>query len=128
MNKSIFLFFLLVIFTMELSSKNKKQNNVIPGDSLLVDIFPLSIGNQWIYNYSYYTNDQTIGMLTENGTIKIDIINKISKTDSIIWKAKFTNDILYKYQDGYTYRDTSIDTLNIIEDLNGFHNIICGNH
>jgi hypothetical protein len=66
-------------------------------------------------------------MLTENGTVKIDIINKISMIDSIIWKAKFTNDILYKYEDGYTFRDTSVDTVNIIEDLNGSHRLYCEN-
>jgi hypothetical protein len=122
MNKIIILLSVLVIFTLKVNAKNNFKSISNPSDSLS-DIFPLSIGNQWTYSYSYNSNAFIQGYLSIDGTISMEIIDKVSMTDSTIWKVQITNNLLYHYENGNTPKDTSIDTINIIEYNTGLHKL-----
>ena len=122
MKKIIILLSVLVIFALKLNAKNNFKSISNTSDSLS-EIFPLSIGNQWIYSYSSNSNVFIQGYLSINGTISMEIIDKISMTDSTIWKVQITNNLLYNYENGNTPKDTSIDTINIIEYNSGLHKL-----
>jgi hypothetical protein len=95
-------------------------------DSALSEVFPLSVGNQWVYHYSYYYGDYP-GPIThydDTGTVKLQVIGVIPGADSIRWSVQ---------QDGVHWTNTNfagwygpstrIDTFEIIEINKGNHEL-----
>jgi hypothetical protein len=96
--------------------------NKVRTDSL-ADVFPLSIGNQWVYNYDYEFRD--IGVVTESsdtGTVTLRIISHIVAADSTRWLVQETGSHWTRYNGGpWSGPYAQTDTFEIIEFSSGNH-------
>lgn len=54
----------------------------------LVDCFPLSTGNQWVYHYDRWIVPAEFAVLRDTGTIAYSIIGKVDFPDSVLWNFK----------------------------------------
>ena len=54
----------------------------------LYDVFPLSIGNQWSYqyHYDYYFYKPGAIWIVDSGTVDLQVIDKIPANDTLIWQ------------------------------------------
>jgi hypothetical protein len=114
----------LLIFVLCIVSIVNAQS--IPNQSInvsFVDVFPLAVGNQWTYNYSYHSYDEIAWSRTVSGTVIMQIIGKSVMTDSTIWNVQRTNDLNIN-QNGNLYHDTSVSTLDVIEKHIGHHRLL----
>ena len=73
---------ILFLTTMQFAQTN--NSTLLSGDSL-VDIFPLAIGNQWIYSFSTTTYQESFPHNTYSGTDTIQIIGIKIIADTIKW-------------------------------------------
>ncbi len=99
---------------------------IMSANDSLIDVFPLAVGNQLMYNYQWlYFNDYPRPS-TDTGTVTLQVISKNIKTDTIIWS-------LQEYYSLYHEEDTStkfvgpiqsIDTIYVIELIQGHHQLI----
>ncbi len=98
------------------------DTNNIRTDSL-ADVFPLSIGNQWVYNYDYEFRD--VGVITEfsdTGTVSLRIIHNIVASDSTRWLVQEIGSHWTRYNGGpWSGPHVQIDTFEIIEFSSGDH-------
>jgi hypothetical protein len=115
---------ILLTFCVTISfAQNSNANKTITETDSLVDLFPLSIGNEWTYNYSLDSYDEIAWSYKSSGTVILQIIGKTIMTDSIIWNVQRTNDLNIN-QNGNLYQDTSISTFNLIEINSAYHRVL----
>ncbi len=59
----------------------------------LVDIFPLALGNVWVYNYDYEYRDvgAIINEYSDTGTVTLQVIHKTDAVDSVLWSVRETS-------------------------------------
>ena len=119
---SILLMFIVVPVAAQTPNENLHGFSITENDSL-VDVFPLSTGNEWTYNYSLSSYDEIAWSYTVSGTVILQIIGKSIKTDSTIWIVQKTNDLNCN-RNGALYHDTSISTFNLIEINSGCHRVL----
>lgn len=94
----------------------------------LKDLFPLAVGNQWVYQYGRSIDKgpgQVIQYQVDSGTVSFRIISSISHDDSISWVFVGVATIWTKYDQG-NYFGPSVweDTTTLVEFLSGNHNLI----
>ncbi len=80
----------------------------------LVDCFPLSVGNQWLYKYNHWKwDDLKPGSFTttDTGTALYKIISKVDYSDSVIWGFEVDRTLhrLAVFEQGPP--DTTIDSI-----------------
>ena len=94
MNRKDQLLLLLVTFLTVVTSKSQAQ----VGSDSLVDIFPLAIGNQWTYNYTYLDFDEYPDVYyADTGVVSYFVIGAILTQDSTRWVVRETRDLKYTY-------------------------------
>jgi hypothetical protein len=93
-----------------------------------VDVFPLSVGNQWTYRY--YTQVQQnfyqLVVTTDSGRATYSVIDAVQTSDSTRWFLREHRDLTHRYEIGewdttYSIRDSSI--FELIENLTGHHQL-----
>ncbi len=93
----------------------------------LVDVFPLSVGNHWVYEYNAKTDYEYCISNRYSGNSYIDIISRNSLGDSIKWNFREIQNLVNHYHSCvsiptdtiYSILDTTFYT--IIENLEGKH-------
>ena len=118
-------FIFLLLFLPTAYAQGRKEAKGV-SDSSISDIFPLSVGNQWTYNYYYYYGNSP-GPITDykdTGSVTIQIIAKRVTIDSTVWVFQ---------QNGSMWSNTNfmgwmgpiekIDTFEIIETNAGNHQL-----
>jgi hypothetical protein len=120
----IILLFGISISIAQISNRNSNSTNIVASDSL-VDILPLAVGNQWIYNYKWtYSSGGPWGSYKDTGTVIMQIINKDSKIDSTIWSVQEIFNIwIQNDSSAFNGPTRSIDTIRIVELGKGQHRI-----
>ena len=91
----------------------------------LVDVFPLSIGNQWTYGYYYHFEDPGGAMWhwCDTGTVHLQITEKTVTLDSTRWLVQETKRLWWHYNDIWSGPHEQTDTFEIIEFNYGHHRI-----
>jgi hypothetical protein len=80
-----------------------------------VDVFPLCIGRQWTYHYSYFYYDGFMMFgSTDTGTVSLLVIKKTNSVDSLRWFVKETSHF------GSTI---TVDTFIVVEKKTGNHSL-----
>ncbi|MGA7160243.1 MAG: T9SS type A sorting domain-containing protein [Bacteroidota bacterium] len=98
----------------------------------LVDVFPLSIGNQWTYNYRYLLHDELPDVYyADTGLVSYLITAAIVTQDSTRWIFREMRNLIYTYfspgdeaaaaDTSYAVRDTNV--FELIELQQGRHQI-----
>ncbi|MDP3150162.1 MAG: hypothetical protein Q8N83_13655 [Ignavibacteria bacterium] len=127
MIKRLFFFLLFFISINSQTQFNINLRNVEVESDSVVDVFPLAIGNEWTYNAyweAYYDPSRSpLFRSGDSGIVKIRIIDKTDLTDSIIWKVQSTKDLYQFYDYRKTLSPTKIDTLELVESLEGKHRL-----
>ena len=122
-------FLLLGVTYMIAQTSNERLHSLATtGSDSLVDVFPLSIGNQWTYHYFWDYEDyngyspQFRGC--DSGTVTVRIIDKTSTLDSTLWKVQETKSLysIYNYNTSSS-PSISVDTFNLIELHSGRHRL-----
>ena len=121
-------FILLFLFSTGIAQAfyNNCDNTFISGNDSLNDVFPLAVGNLWIYSYHWsYFSGGSWGSYNDTGSVTLQVINKDTRTDTIIWSLQETFN-LYRQSDTNSIVSPiqSIDTLNIVELIQGHHQLI----
>ncbi len=127
MRKSIIFLLIFVSSGTAQISHNSFNNDARKENDSLVDVFPLTLGNQWEYGYYwYYSTGGPIGTgtHTDTGTVVIQIIDKIVAIDSTKWILKETYNLWVQYDtNGFNGPSPSIDTVELIELHQGRHRL-----
>jgi len=94
---------------VEAQRSNMNFNGITSiGSDSLVDVFPLAVGNQWIYSFSTTFYQESFPDYISKGTDTIQIIDKIIVTDTIKWLMHST---------------ISMDTIELVEIQKGQHQL-----
>ena len=61
-----------------------------PGADSVVDIFPLAIGNQWVYSHYYNYGDigGVIDSYIDTGSVTLEVIGRIATTNVVRWTIR----------------------------------------
>jgi hypothetical protein len=115
---------IILIFFFIAIAQSSYANKAITATDSLVDVFPLSIGNQWTYGYYWEYNDafQSHPMYhwCDTGTVIIRIIGKVSTPDSTCWSIREESKLCSQYNNmPFSDPQIVIDTFEIIEMHNG---------
>jgi hypothetical protein len=85
----------------------------------LVEVFPLSIGNEWTYSYnwSYQSGNLSgVGDYNDTGFVTIKIIDKVVTKDSTKWIVQENFNLWVQYYPGlFTGPTSTIDTIELVE-------------
>jgi hypothetical protein len=114
--------FVLIILVSPFANGQANQNKSTT-DSL-VDVFPLFIGNQWIYNYDYEYRDigGVYDLYSDTGTVNIRIIDKIANIDSTRWFVEEIGSHWTQFGSlGFSGPIVRSDTFEIVEFNNASH-------
>jgi hypothetical protein len=120
---------IILLFVPSIGMTQLLSKNLVKTDSMLVDIFPLSIGNQWVYGYYWYfygygVGGSPFGSYTDTGTVTMQIINKRTTTDSTIWLVQEIFNIwIQNNSEAFIGPKQSIDTIEIVELNAGRHQL-----
>jgi hypothetical protein len=78
----------------------------------LVDVFPLSIGNQWTYGYYSHFEDPGGAMWhwCDTGTVHLQITEKTVTLDSTLWLVQETKRLWWHYNDIWSGPHEQTDT------------------
>ena len=109
-------------------STNGNEINLKTTDSSYVDVFPLAIGNQWIYKYDYeYRNDGgVISTFSDTGTVSLEVFDKVATIDSTRWILQATENRWTNTNNiGWQEIPAQIDTIEITEINHGHHQLYC---
>lgn len=92
----------------------------------LVDVFPLAVGNQWVYRYHlFYIDWFTQNGVTDTGTVRLLVTGRISAGDSVRWQLHEARDLVRRIWPGgpvyFPFRDST--DFEIIELQNGRHKL-----
>ncbi len=92
------------------------------------DVFPLHIGNQWIYSYSSHSEDNENGLYGEwTGTVTLDIVASLAGDDSTRWTFLQQASLQYcLWVQGHLdtcYPAPYINYFELIEELHGQHRL-----
>ena len=117
---TIFLMLLIFPCSAQISSVDKSVATTP------VDVFPLAIGNQWIYNY-FYGYEEPGGVVYsryDTGTVHLQIINKIESIDSVRWLVQQSSSIWIIWT-GFLSSEPTVktDTFEIVEYKVGNHQL-----
>ena len=115
--------FLTLFVTVSFAQNSNTMQVMTPMDSL-VDVFPLRIGNQWIYNYDYEYRDigGVYDLYSDTGTVNIRIIDKIVAVDSTRWFVQEVGSHWTRFGSlGFSGPIERADTFEIIEFNNANH-------
>jgi hypothetical protein len=117
---------LLLISVMTVAAQTSIENlhgfTTTENDSL-AEVFPLSTGNEWTYNYSLSSYDEIAWSYNVSGTVTLQIIEKSVKSDSTMWIVQRTNNLNCD-RNGSLYHDTSMSTFQLIEIDSGCHRVL----
>ena len=124
----------ILLLTVALSSMSLCRAATLSSDSL-VDVFPLSVGNEWTYRY--YTNSlwwpsgNPGTTTTDSGRVRMLVSGCDVSTDSISWEFQVQRELAHhivfsylgspEHDTTYAIRDSS--TVILIEKLNGQHQL-----
>jgi len=119
----LLLFLFISIGNAQNSGANAGQSNLKTNDSTYADVFPLSIGNQWVYHYDYEYTDIMMDF-SDTGTVNVKIIALETMLDSTRW-------ILAENNNHWTSSNKMIwqgpkiefDTFSIVEITSGNHRL-----
>jgi hypothetical protein len=93
----------------------------------LVDVFPLAIGNQWVYRYFAQTTFNGGGGLlitTDSGQAQYRVVSSSAGTNAISWGFRRTRDIIHHVSvPDSTFRIQDTVTFIMAEDLSGQHKL-----
>jgi hypothetical protein len=99
------------------------------------DLFPLEIGNRWVYDYRATTSDPILeDAESDSGTATYHIVSKQVHSDSTIWGIREYRDgvhidfwypLGHSYRSQYPLKDTA--SFDLVEHHSGNHRIICRN-
>jgi hypothetical protein len=95
-------------------------------DSAFADVFPLSIGNQWVYQYDYESRGINPGMndFSDTGTVNVKIINTEATLDSTHWiLVENSNHWTNLNNIGWQGPKIESDTFAIVEINSGHHRL-----
>ncbi len=61
-----------------------------PGSDSVVDVFPLAIGNQWVYSHYYNYGDVggVIDSYIDTGSVTLEVTGRITTTNAICWTIR----------------------------------------
>ena len=118
----------LILFIATISSG---QSRIDKSDAdTLCDVFPLSIGNQWTYDYYYQRIDGDTyfpidSICCDTGTVHLQVINNIVSSDSIQWFIREEKSLWYQdhYPGPFVGPSITADTFTIVESLSGNHKL-----
>jgi hypothetical protein len=118
-----FMVFMVCVGTAQVTNTHIQNAATAAGDSL-VDIFPLEIGNQWIYRYSFSTFTESFGTYHDTGSATIRIFDRTVTTDTIKWLLEETHRLWMSHDTGAYYGSpVSTDTIQLIELQQGQHRL-----
>ncbi|MBI1806942.1 MAG: T9SS type A sorting domain-containing protein [Ignavibacteria bacterium] len=93
---------IITILTAFVSITNAQQQ-----DSL-VDVFPLSVGNKWVYHYSYdFYWYKPPTWIDDSGKVEMEVVEKNAIHDTLVWKIRQRWIVRHHFR---TYGDGDIDT------------------
>jgi hypothetical protein len=120
----LYILFLLGIMPVVAQMSNRNFNIVTStGSDSLVDVFPLAIGNQWIYRYDWSSYDD-IYSYSDTGTVSIRIIDRIIGNDSTQWIIQETNNLRFRFLPSDSSGSLAyIDTIELIEQHQDRHRL-----
>jgi hypothetical protein len=104
---------IFLLFVAAISSGQTMTNKSL-GDTL-VDVFPLSIGNQWTYSYQYVTYDDSV-VSCDTGSVNLHIINNIITDDSTLWSIQENSFLCHQdYSGPFSGPIMTADTFELVE-------------
>jgi hypothetical protein len=109
---------LLSLFTALCIAEQSNANTAVIYPDSLVDVFPLSIGNEWIYHYDYEFRDINgfYDYLSDTGTVSLRVFDKVVTADSIRWIVQQRGSHWVSYNRAPFYGpETRVDTFEIVE-------------
>ena len=122
------LYFFMTLFVTISFGQNSNIIRTMTTTDSLVDVFPLSVGNQWTYNYFWdyenYNGYSPQFRGCDSGTVTVRIIDKTSTLDSTLWKVQEIKSLysIYNYNTSSS-PSISVDTFNLIELHSGRHRL-----
>ena len=123
--------FIIPLFVISIGTAQIYKGNITYPDRAdkdsLVDVFPLEIGNQWVYNYNwtyYGLNGFIPSRSIDTGTVTMKIINKNIKIDTTLWFVQETFDLYHQDStSAFSGPINSIDTIEIVELTQSHHQL-----
>ena len=123
--KSITLFLISLVVVTITSSQMEEQTFAFDARKLSapVDVFPLAVGNQWTYGYSWHSFNE-ISEYFDSGTVEIKVIGKIHTADSTRWLMQQTSQIWFWSLYGLPNEPKiTVDSIELIELHQGQHQL-----